>query len=106
MQVEPKITRAQAKEWCPKPRGLQEPGNHAAVPAMSKENADAKALAENRQLTGEIVAAFKRIKKSDDPTDPEKGPRFVIQWRMFANASNPNNGKPDHCGCGCSCSCG
>jgi hypothetical protein len=106
MQVEPKLTRAQALEWCPKPRGLEDPGNHATVPPMSNENADPKAFEDNRRLTKAIVAAFQSIKQSDDPKDPEKGPRFVIQWRMFANASNPNNGKPDHCGCGCSCGCG
>jgi hypothetical protein len=108
MQVEPKLTKAQAVDWCPKPRGKEDKGNHARIPAMTNENADTdpKAYEENRQLTREIVAAFQRIKKSDDPKDPERGPRFVIQWRMFANASNPNNGNPDHCGCGCSCACG
>ena len=42
---------------------------------------------------------------NDDPKDPEKGPRFVIQSRMFANASNPNINNPAQCGCGCSCGC-
>jgi hypothetical protein len=107
MKVEPKLTRAQVKEWCPKPRGLEEPGNHAKMPSMQYENAGPKELEDNRRLTQEISAAFKRIKSyaNDDPKDPEKGPRFVIQWRMFANASNPNINNPAQCGCGCSCGC-
>ena len=105
MQVEPKKTGREVLDWCPQPRGRQVPGNHATVPPLSEENADVAASAENRQLNKLIHAAFEIIKKSDDPTDRVKGPRFVIQWRMFANASNPNNGNPDHCGCGCSCGC-
>lgn len=106
MQVEPKLTKKQVTDWCPKPRGTMEPGNHDKVPGLTKENADAKALAENRQLTKEIAEAFRRIKDPNAKTPQER--RFVIQWRMFANADNPNIYKvgAEQCGCGCSCSCG
>ena len=58
MKVEPKKTRREVLDWCPQPRGLQLPGNHAAIPPLSEENADAAAYAENRRLNTLIHAAF------------------------------------------------
>ncbi len=106
MKTEPKVTRAQVKGWCPKPRGNQEVGHHAEIPALEYENANTTGgFDENRKLTLAIIAAFKDIKKRDG-TDPETGPRFVLQWRIFPNASNPISRDPSQCGCGCSCGCG
>lgn len=105
MKTEPKLTRAQVKGWCPKPRGNQDPGNHSEIPGLRNENADKQGFDENRELTRRIVAAFQEIKKRDG-TDPETGPRFVVQWRIFPNASNPISRDPNQCGCGCSCGCG
>ncbi len=105
MRTKPKATRAIVKSWCPKPRGDQDPGEHAEIPGLDYENADPKGFAENRELTRQIVAAFQAIKKRDS-ADPETGPRFVIQWRIFPNASNPISADPNQCSCGCSCGCG
>ena len=99
MKTEPKVTKEQALSWCPKPRGDQEPGNHAEIPAMHYENAASAGGkdAENRELGRHIIDTFKTYKPGD---------RFVLQWRMFPNASNPANDRPDSCSCGCSCGCG
>ena len=43
--------------------------------------------------------------KGRDGDNPETGARFVLQWRIFPNASNPNVNKAEQCGCGCSCAC-
>jgi hypothetical protein len=106
MQVKPKYTKKQVTEWCPSPRGLQAPGTHKDIPPLIDENVDAKGYAENRQLTQEIVAAFRRIKDPNAKALADR--RFVIQWRMFPNANNPDisKGLPEQCGCGCSCGCG
>jgi hypothetical protein len=98
MKTDPKVTKQQVLDWCPQPRGLQEPGNHSEIPAMRYENAGSVGKdKENRDLSKKIIAAFKEGKPSG---------RFVLQWRMFPNAAHPDANKPDGCGCGCSCGCG
>jgi hypothetical protein len=103
--AKPKMTLQQVLDWCPEPRGLQPTGTHAPVPAMTGESADGQQIEVNRELGRRIAEVLKELKKNDDPNDPDKGPRFVIQWRMFPNGSNTyvQNGQ---CGCGCSCGCG
>jgi hypothetical protein len=106
MKTEPKLTKAQVKSWCPRPRGDQDPGNHARIPALESENASSTGKdAENRELNRRIVEVFKAIKQRDGD-NPETAPRFVIQWRIFPNASNAIASDPSQCGCGCSCGCG
>jgi hypothetical protein len=112
MKTTPKLTKAQIKSWCPQPRGDQAPGHHGEVPALDNENASTPPAGgytggydENRQLTEKILEAFKSIKKRDSE-DPDTGGRFVLQWRIFPNALNPNSRDPNQCGCGCSCGCG
>lgn len=105
MKTEPKLTKAIVKSWCPRPRGEQDPGNHARVPPLEFENAaSAGKDAENRRLNDEIIKLFRTIKERDGK-DPETGPRFIIQWRIFPNAANPIASDPNQCGCGCSCGC-
>jgi hypothetical protein len=105
MKTTPKLTKAQIKSWCPQPRGDQEPGHHGEIPALDHENANTTGgYAENRELTEKILEAFKAIKKRDSE-DPDTGPRFVLQWRIFPNALNTNSADPNQCGCGCSCGC-
>jgi len=105
MKTEPKLTKAEVKSWCPRPRGAQDPGTHARIPGLEYENASSAGKdAENRKLNEEIVKVFRGIKQRDG-TDPETGPRFIIQWRIFPNASNANASDPNQCGCGCSCGC-
>ena len=106
MKTEPKVTKAQVKSWCPRPRGVQDPGNHARIPALEFENAGSTGKdAENRELNRRIIEVFKAIKQRDGE-NPETGPRFIIQWRIFPNASNAIANDPNQCGCGCSCGCG
>jgi hypothetical protein len=108
MQTMPQLTLAVVKSWCPQPRGIEQPGHHHEVPPLDNENADAAGNAENRLLTKQIVAAFQAIKKIDPVVDgvPDSAPRFIIQWRIFPNASNPIAADPNQCACGCSCGCG
>lgn len=98
MKTRPMATKDQMVSWCPTPRGAQQPGMHAEIPALRNENAKEKGKEEENRLLGEkIIAAFKAGKP---------GGRFVLHWRMFPNASHPDNQKADSCGCGCSCGCG
>jgi hypothetical protein len=103
----PKVTRRDVMDWCPVPRGKQPKGVHEEVPEMTGENADTDpaGFAQNRILAKQIATALHTLKKNDNPADDDKGPRFVIQWRLFPNASNPK-AAADQCGCGCSCGCG
>ena len=107
MKAEPKVTRAQLTSWCPEGRGSQPLGYHHEIPALEHENARSKGKdEENRELNERLQAVFREIKKERDTDDPETGPRFVLQWRIFPNASNPKINDPGQCGCGCSCGCG
>jgi hypothetical protein len=102
----PKVTLQQSLDWCPEPRGLQPKGTHAPIPPMTGENAEAAGQGEvNRQLSDRIAQLMHEMKKNDDPNDPNAGPRFVIQWRMFPNGANKYV-QQGQCGCGCSCGCG
>jgi len=97
MKTEPKVTKEEVLSWCPEPRGEQDPGNHAEVPPMRYEDAKSKGkYDENRKLSQEIIATFKKAKPGNE--------KFVLQWRMFPKAI-PNQAE-DSCGCGCSCGCG
>jgi hypothetical protein len=59
---------------------------------------------ENRDLAAAIRAAFRAAgKPNDDLLDPDKGPRFVLTWRMYPNKNNTKVGVLGSCGCGCSC---
>jgi hypothetical protein len=59
----------------------------------------------NRNLAALIRAAYVLAgKPNDDPTDPVKGPRFVLTWRMYPNDENTKVHEAGSCGCGCSCS--
>jgi hypothetical protein len=96
MNTEPKVTKEQVVSWCPEPRGLQAPGCHAEIPAMSGENANsAGKFEENRRLGDRLLETFRAAKP---------GGRFVLQWRMFPK--RPDGSTQDSCGCGCSCGCG
>jgi hypothetical protein len=109
MKTTPKVTLAEVKSWCPVPRGNQTPGHHANVPPLDNENAPSPGgYDDNRTLTQKIVTAFLNTKPVDPVVSgiPDSGPRFVIQWRIFPNASNPIAADPNQCGCGCSCGCG
>jgi hypothetical protein len=102
MKTEPKVTVAEVKSWCPKRLGGDQPdGIHAQVPALVNENAKSRGKdVENLKLRDAVLAALRQIKPGDSA-----GPRFVLQWRIFPNASNPNSADPNQCGCGCSCGC-
>ena len=81
--------------WCPEPRGDQDVGNHAEVPAMRYEDAASQGKdVENRELGRQLIATFAAYKPGD---------RFVLQWRMFPNANSTDEHQD---GCGCSCGCG
>jgi hypothetical protein len=96
MKTEPKVTLEDVLSWCPEPRGDQDPGNHAEIPAMRLENASSQGKeAENRALGKKLVQAFEQNKPDHD--------RFVLQWRMFPKLDGGASGS---CGCGCSCGCG
>src|SRR5262245_48833437 len=96
MSAEPKVTKGQVVSWCPEPRGLQAPGCHAEIPAMTGENASsAGKFEENRQLGDALLSTFR---------DKKPGGRFVLQWRMFPKRADGS--RQDSCGCGCSCGCG
>jgi hypothetical protein len=108
MKTTPQQTKADVKSWCPQPRGDEQPGHHHEIPALDNENAaKTNGYAQNRQLTQAIVDAFHKVKPIDPvvPGVPDSGPRFVIQWRIFPNASNPIAADPNQCGCGCTCGC-
>jgi hypothetical protein len=98
MKTEPKVTKDDVLSWCPKPRGDQQPGNHAEIPPMRLEDAASSPgkVAENRALGDKLVQAFQQNKQGYD--------RFVLQWRMFPKLDPA--GPPASCGCGCSCGCG
>jgi len=97
MRTEPKVTKEQLVSWCPEPRGNQPVGYHHEIPALEFENAASRDKdAENRLLNQKLLATFREFKKDD---------RFILQWRMFPNASHPAVKNPDGCGCGCSCGC-
>jgi hypothetical protein len=96
MKTEPKVTKDDVLSWCPKPRGDQDPGNHAEIPPMRLEDAKSKGKdVENRELSKKLVETFERYKPGD---------RFVLQWRMFPKLDSA--APSDSCGCGCSCGCG
>ena len=97
MKTEPKVTLDDVLSWCPEPRGDQDPGNHAEIPAMRLEDAASSQgkEAENRELGKQLVKTFEQFKPSHD--------QFVLQWRMFPKL---DAGSSASCGCGCSCGCG
>jgi hypothetical protein len=107
MKTEPKVTLAEVKSWCPKRLGGdQDDGTHAGVPGLINENAkDYGKDTENLRLRDQVLSAFKQVKQKYDSADTEHGPRFVLQWRIFPNASNKIASDPSSCGCGCSCGC-
>jgi hypothetical protein len=112
MKTSPKFTKNQLISWCPQPRGSQPIGHHSAIPALDNENSETPPAGgyvggyeENRLLNQKLLAAFREVKKRDGD-DPETGPRFLLQWRIFPNAANPVSSDPNQCGCGCSCGCG
>jgi hypothetical protein len=107
MKTEPKLTKSDVKSWCPKRLGGAEPdGIHAEVPKLINENAESKGKdIENLRLRDRILSAFKEVKQQYDNSDPETGPRFVLQWRIFPNSKNTIANDPNQCGCGCSCGC-
>jgi hypothetical protein len=75
---------------------------------MTKENAGNPGdpiYDQNRALSQAIIDTYRKIKEPN--LKPGQEGRFVIQWRMFANANYPdiNKSLPDQCGCGCSCGC-
>jgi hypothetical protein len=62
-------------------------------PANRPPQEGGNATGENNLLKDAIKKAFKenKINKSrnnDDPNNPDKGPRFVLAWRMYPNANN------------------
>jgi hypothetical protein len=102
----PRVTLRQILDWCPEPRGVMPKGSHAPIPTMTGENAEGAGEADvNRQMGDRIAQVLHEMKVNDDPSDPNAGPRFVIQWRMFPNAANKQV-QAGQCGCGCSCGCG
>ncbi len=107
MKTEPKVTKDFVKGWCPKRLGGdQDDGTHAQVPRLINENAkDYGKDIVNLQLRDRVLSAFREVKQQYDSSDPEHGPRFVLQWRIFPNASNEISKDPNQCGCGCSCGC-
>ena len=105
MKAEPKVTKAQLKSWCPAPRGNQPAGYHHEIPALEFENASSKGKDEENRALNKRLAAIVQEVKGRDSDDPETGARFVLQWRIFPNAANPNVNKAEQCGCGCSCGC-
>jgi hypothetical protein len=73
---------------------------------LINENAESKGKdIENLRLRDRILSAFKEVKQQYDSSDPETGPRFVLQWRIFPNSKNAIANDPNQCGCGCSCGC-
>ena len=63
---------------------------------------DPNGVQQNENLKKDILAAFKKHKKSD-----RDGPHFVISWRHYPNADHPRwkQDQPHTCGCGCGCGC-
>ena len=98
MKTEPKVTKERGAELVSQtPRGSGA-WQSCRDSRDALENASAGGKdAENRELGRHIIDTFKTYKPGD---------RFVLQWRMFPNASNPANDRPDSCSCGCSCGCG
>jgi hypothetical protein len=107
MKTEPKVTKADVISWCPKRlHGDQDDGTHADVPGLTNENAvDYGKDTVNLELRDQVLSVFRKVKQQNDSSDPETGPRFVLQWRIFPNASNQISRDPNQCGCGCSCGC-
>jgi hypothetical protein len=103
MKAEPKVTRAQLRSWCPEPRGNQPLGYHHEIPAMEHENASSEGKDEENRMLHRRLAAVVGEVKGRDSDDPETGPRFVLQWRIFPNASNPKSNDAGQCGCSCGC---
>ena len=83
--TEPKVNEEGRRSWRPEPRGDQDVGNHAEVPAMRYEDAASQGKdVENRELGRQLIATFAAYKPGD---------RFVLQWRMFPNADSPMSTK-------------
>ncbi len=115
MKADPKRTKDQLKKLLPKRLGGGQddvplaggPGQmgqfHAAIDRLiSDTDARPGADAENRNLNTAIDAALSNCKPVDN-ADPDKGPRFVLIWRMYPNANNDVVKNSSNCGCGCSC---
>jgi hypothetical protein len=107
--AQPSVTQADAAGWNT-PSTAENDGVHQQVPALTQENAanNQSAFNANRQLGQALIAQLKQ-KKGVDPAvagHPKSGTRFVLEWRIFPNAENPNVGHEAQCGCGCSCACG
>ena len=80
-------------------------GGHLSLPGVKADakSSDPKAFKKNLALAKRIAQAVADLKESDG-----KIPRFVLGWRLYANAESPywNRPKddPSHpCSCGAGC---
>jgi len=120
MKARPTTTAAEVKKLLPTRLGgeqLKTTDNlehHAQLVALDADPLDRvnppNADGENREIAAAIRNVIKgsptigwKGKPNDNPSDPLKGPRFVMTWRMYPNALNAHVQTSGQCGCGCSC---
>jgi hypothetical protein len=116
MKAVPKKTKADLQSLLPKRLGggqgdVPLPGgspgemgqSHAAIPSLISDTDEKSGSdGQNRTLNTQFRATMNQFKPPDNP-DPDKGPRFVLIWRMYPNANNDVIKNSSNCGCGCSC---